>query len=65
FNGFWPKAYVLHHWIYNSWIKNCEIYLCSKVFFIIQFETEVELQKVLNDGPWFWGRAYDYMVSKI
>jgi len=57
FNGFWPKSHDLHAWIYQNWTSNCQILLCSKGFFIVQFDSLDEYQKVLLQGPWFWGRA--------
>jgi len=57
FNGFWPKSHDLHCWIFQNWTTNCQILLCTKGFFIVQFESLEEYQKVLLQGPWFWGRA--------
>jgi len=57
FNGFWPRSYDLHNWIYSNWTNNCQILLCSKGFFIVQFELQEDCQKVITQGPWFWGRA--------
>lgn len=57
FNGFWPKSYDLHEWVYTNWTKNCQILLCSKGFFVVQFETQEEYQKTIEQGPWFWVRA--------
>jgi len=57
FNGFWPKSHDLHCWIFQNWTANCQILLCTKGFFIVQFESLEEYQKVLLQGPWFWGRA--------
>ena len=57
FNGFWPKSHDIHAWIFQNWTTNCQILLCSKGFFIVQFDSPDEYQKVLLQGPWFWGRA--------
>ena len=57
FNGFWPSSYDLHNWIYTNWTTNCQILLCSKGFFVVQFESQEDYQKIIEQGPWFWGRA--------
>jgi len=57
FNGYWPRSYDLHKWIYTNWTIDCQILLCSKGFFIVQFEKQEDCQKVITQGPWFWGRA--------
>ena len=57
FNGFWPKTDALYQWIHTVWTKNCQIHLCSKGFFIVTFRAEEEKEKILNEGPWFWGSA--------
>lgn len=57
FNGFWLRSYDLHNWIYSNWTTNYQILLCSKGFFIVQFELQEDCQKVITQGPWFWGRA--------
>lgn len=57
FNGFWPKAKDLHHWICTSWTSNCEIHLCSRGVFVVQFANLQDVQFALNEGPWFWGSA--------
>jgi len=57
FNGFWPRSYDLHNWIYTNWTIDCQILLCSKGFFTVQFEKQEDCQKVITQGPWFWGRA--------
>jgi hypothetical protein len=33
------------------------LFFCSKGFFIVNFSTEAECQRVLEQGPWFWGRS--------
>lgn len=53
FNVFWPKLDALHQWVFSTWTTNCDIYLCSKGFFIIQFDTQKDLDFALNEGPWF------------
>jgi len=55
FNGFWPRTDALYQWIHTVWTKNCQIHLCSKGFFIVTFLVEEEKEKILNEGPWFWG----------
>lgn len=55
FNGFWPKYEELHQWIYLNWTKNCDIYLCMKGIFLVQFNNKKDI--IINEGPWFWGRA--------
>lgn len=57
FNGFWPKSNALHHWILSTWSLDCEIHLCSKGFFIVSFNIEQERDNIINQGPWFWGKA--------
>ena len=57
FNGFWPRSYDLHNWIYTNWTTNCQILLCSKGFFVVQFDSQEDYQKIIEQGPWFWGRA--------
>jgi len=57
FNGFWPRSHDLHAWIYQNWTANCQLLLCSKGFFVVQFESMDDYQKVFLQGPWFWGRA--------
>lgn len=57
FNGFWPKTEALYEWIHTIWTKNCQIHLCSKGFFIVIFLEVEEKEKILNEGPWFWGSA--------
>jgi len=57
FNGFWPRSHDLHAWIYQNWTTNCQLLLCSKGFFVVQFESMDDYQKVIMQGPWFWGRA--------
>lgn len=57
FNGFWPKTDALYQWIHTTWTEHCQINLCSKGFFIVNFYTEEEKERILNEGPWFWGNA--------
>jgi len=57
FNGFWPRSVDLHNWVYSNWTTRCQVLLCSKGFFVVQFESQEEYQKILKQGPWFWGRA--------
>lgn len=46
FNGFWPISHELHQWIFTNWIINCKILLCSKGFFVVQFESQEDYHKV-------------------
>lgn len=57
FNGYWLKPEALYQWVFSLSTPNCDIYLCSKGFFIVQFETQKDLDFVLNEGPWIWGWA--------
>ncbi len=57
FNGFWPRSYDLHNWIHSNWTTSCQVLLCSKGFFVVHFESQDDYQKILVQGPWFWGRA--------
>lgn len=57
FNGFWPRSFDIHNWIYTQWTTNCQILLCSKGFFVVQFESKEDYQRIIEQGPWFWGRA--------
>lgn len=55
FNSFWPKPVDVFHWIFTNWTMQCEIHLCSKGFFIVKFLSASDRDKVIQDGPWFWG----------
>jgi hypothetical protein len=57
FNGLWPSTPALREWINKTWASDHELFLCSKGFFIVNFSTEAERQRVLEKGPWFWGRS--------
>lgn len=48
FNGYWPKADVLHQWVFTAWSPKCEIYICPKGFFIVRFNTELEGDNIIN-----------------
>lgn len=39
------------------WGTNLELFLCSKGFFIVCFETEIHYNEILDGGPWFWGNS--------
>lgn len=65
FNGYWPKADVLHQWVYTSWTSKCEIYLCPKGFFIVKFSKELERDNIINQGPWFWGNAIPFLTPQF
>ena len=57
FNGLWPQSEDLHQWIYSSWTKNCEIILCSKAFFAVQFYSQEDYKIIFQEGTWFQGRV--------
>lgn len=38
FNGFWPKTDALRQCFFSTWSTNCDIYLCSKGFFIVKLD---------------------------
>jgi hypothetical protein len=57
FNGLWPSAPALKEWVNKTWSEGHELFFCSKGFFIVNFSTEAECQRVLEQGPWFWGRS--------
>lgn len=57
FNGYWPKPEELHAWIYQNWTQNCDIFLCAKGFFVVQFDTAEDYSLATTEGPWFLGRA--------
>jgi len=57
FNGLWPRTTDLYQWIHSTWTKKSKIYLCSKGFFIVVFDSNEDYQKALMGGPWFWGAA--------
>lgn len=57
FNGLWPRSDLLHQWVFSNWRPNYDIYLCYKGFFIVQFNTQEEIEIVMKNGPWFWGRV--------
>ena len=40
FNGFWPRSFDLHQRVYTNWTTNYQILLCSKGFFVVQFESQ-------------------------
>ena len=51
FNGFWPRYFDLHQWVFTNWTTNCQILLCSKGFFVVQFDSQEDYQKMLTQGP--------------
>lgn len=55
FNCFWPKPVELFHWILANWSLECDIHLCSKGFFVVKFPSPEARDKILHEGPWFWG----------
>lgn len=57
FNGLWPCTTDLYQWIHTNWSKRSTIFLCSKGFFIVAFDSNEDYQKALTRGPWFWGSA--------
>jgi hypothetical protein len=38
-------------------LEGHELFFYSKGFFIVNFSTEAECQRMLEQGPWFWGRS--------
>ena len=57
FNGLWPRTADLYQWVHSFWTKKCKIFLCSKGFFLVLFDSSEDYQKALTGGPWFWGSA--------
>jgi hypothetical protein len=57
FNGLWPSTFALREWVNKTWSSDHELFLCSKGFFIVNFSTEEDCQRMLEQGPWFWGRS--------
>lgn len=57
FKGLWPRTADLYQWVHSFWTKKCKIFLCSKGFFLVVFDSNEYYQKVLTGGPWFWGSA--------
>ena len=55
FNGFWPMFEDLPQCM--TWSKNCGIYVCLKGFFIVWFNSQEDIEKVLKEKPRFYGRA--------
>jgi len=53
FNYFWPKPVDIFHWIFTNWTTQCEIHLCSKGFFIVNFPSAEARNTILREGPWF------------
>lgn len=53
FNSFWPKPMDLFHWILTKWSLNCEIFLYSKGFFIVKFQSIEVSDLVIQKGLWF------------
>jgi hypothetical protein len=51
FNGYWLRSFELHQWIYTNWTTNCQILLCSKGFFVVQFDSREDYQKIFSQGP--------------
>lgn len=50
-NGLWLKTNALHEWVFSSWTFKYDIYSWSKGFFIIQFDAQEYLEKVMHEGP--------------
>jgi hypothetical protein len=57
FNRLWPSASALREWVNKTWSSGHELFFFSKGFFIVNFSTEVDCQRALEQGPWFWGRS--------
>ena len=57
FNNFWPRTKELEQWIHANWTTNCDYYLCSKNFFIVQFFSQADYKHVFEEGPRFRGRG--------
>lgn len=57
FNGFWPRSEELHQWVFATWTQIVISTYAPRVFFVVQFDTQKDLEFVLNEGPWFWGRV--------
>ena len=57
FNGLWPRSTNLYQWIHSTWTNNTKVFFYSKGFFIILFAFNEDYQKVLTEGPWFWGKG--------
>lgn len=51
FNCFCPKPIELFHWIFTNWTTKCEIHLCSKGFFVVNFPTAEARDIVIQGGP--------------
>ena len=51
FNGLWPRIADLYQWVHSSWTKKCKIFLCSKGFFLVVFDSNEDYQKALMGGP--------------
>lgn len=51
FNGLWPRTVDLYQWVHSSWTKKCKIFLCSKGFFLVVFDSNEDYQKALTGGP--------------
>lgn len=56
---------ILFQWIFSTWTPNFDIYLFSKGFFIVEFETQKDLDFVVNEGPWFWGKAEIFISPRF
>lgn len=50
FNGFWPKLQDLNQYFFTILTNNYDIYLCSEGFFVVEFDTEKDLEFALNEG---------------
>eukprot|EP00253_Pinus_taeda_P007922 PITA_07922 len=40
----------------------CDIYLCSKGFFIVRFASSEDREKIISNGPYFWGTSGLFMT---
>lgn len=68
FNGFWPWLEDLDQWIHTNWTTNCEYYLCSKGFFIVQFFSRANYKRIFLWRVVVLGKGWTFyypMVSMI
>jgi len=47
---------MLREWVKKTCLLGYEMLFFSKGFFIVKLSTEAYYQRVLEKGPWFWGR---------
>lgn len=61
-NDFWLKTEDPHRWIFSTWTENCDIHLCSRGFFVVNFDTLKFLDYIFKEGPWFWGNVGLFII---